>query len=144
MPTTQIKINIDSSLTSQAQTILADLGLDMTAAINLFLRQIVYKEPLLFITSNGATDDSLFDIKITAGKSVKFGGWEGKAAMAEDFNAPLESVSSTPKEKRREILRSLYGSINDPTFSEPIEAILATVTNCRDRCILEVAANGKH
>ena len=41
----------------------------------------------------------------------------GQFSIAEDFDAPLSDF----KDKRREVLRSLYGSIDDPTFVEPPE-----------------------
>ena len=56
------------------------------------LRQIVYKgiipseisEKLIKILK----DQNKFERK--RGKPVKFGGWEGKIFMADDFNAPLD------------------------------------------------------
>jgi AbrB family looped-hinge helix DNA binding protein len=39
-------------------------------------------------------------------------------SVAEPFIMPVDFAS---KDKRREILRSLYGSVDDPTFAEPME-----------------------
>ena len=38
------------------------------------------------------TDDSLFDFSKVKGKGkpVIYGGWEGKASIADDFNAPID------------------------------------------------------
>ena len=77
MSTTNINIRTDSELKARAQSVLADLGLDMSTAINVFLNQIVYKQAIPFeITKSN--------------KTVKLGGWEGKIKMSEDFNNPME------------------------------------------------------
>jgi len=34
--------------------------------------------------------DSFVDLKDAKGKPAKFGGWEGKVTMADDFNALLD------------------------------------------------------
>ncbi|MDR3120144.1 MAG: peroxide stress protein YaaA [Clostridiales bacterium] len=63
----------------------------------------------------------------TERKTPKLGGWEGKIWMSDDFDAPLEDFeenSDSPEasqDKRHEILRSLCGSIDDPTMVEPPE-----------------------
>jgi DNA-damage-inducible protein J len=41
-----INIRIDSAVKSQAQTLFSNLGLDMTTAINMFLRQAVRQQAL--------------------------------------------------------------------------------------------------
>jgi len=48
MTITNINIRTDSELKGKAQSILIDLGLDMSTAINIYLRQIVYKESIPF------------------------------------------------------------------------------------------------
>ncbi|MCL1816999.1 MAG: type II toxin-antitoxin system RelB/DinJ family antitoxin [Clostridiales bacterium] len=78
MATTNINIRTDSELKTKAQSILADLGLDMSTAINVFLNQVVYKQAIPF------------EIAKPAPKRARLGGWEGKIAMSPDFNAPME------------------------------------------------------
>ena len=60
---------------------------------------------------------------ITIGKPVNLGGWEGKASIADDFNAPIDdfSISENTSKEQTATLLSLFGSINDPTFVEPSE-----------------------
>ena len=56
------------------------------------LRQIVYKGSLPPEISEElikALKESK-KIKLKRGNPVKFGGWEGKIVMADDFNAPLD------------------------------------------------------
>ncbi|MDR0499510.1 MAG: type II toxin-antitoxin system RelB/DinJ family antitoxin [Holophagales bacterium] len=78
MPSTNINVRIDSELKAKAQTVLADLGLDMTTAINVFISQIVY------------TQGIPFEISKPKVKYAKLGGWEGKISMAANFNEPME------------------------------------------------------
>ncbi|MBK7299255.1 MAG: type II toxin-antitoxin system RelB/DinJ family antitoxin [Moraxellaceae bacterium] len=52
MATTNINIRTDSDIKAQAQAIFASLGLDMTTAVNLFLRQTVRQNDLPFVLTN--------------------------------------------------------------------------------------------
>jgi DNA-damage-inducible protein J len=69
---------MDSELKAKAQLVLADLGLDMSTAINVFLSQVVHRQAIPF------------EISKPAGKRAKLGGWEGKIFMSSDFNEPME------------------------------------------------------
>lgn len=80
MSSTNINIRTDSELKAKAQAILDDLGLDMSAAINVFLRQVVYKEAIPF------------EISKPKANRAKLGGWEGKISMSPDFNAPMDEL----------------------------------------------------
>jgi len=79
MPTTTINIRTDSEIKAQAQEVLSSLGLDLTTAVNLFLRQVICKQSVSF-------DISVAPLR----RKAKLGGWEGKIKIPEDFNAPLE------------------------------------------------------
>jgi DNA-damage-inducible protein J len=76
--TTNINIRTDGELKAKAQSVLADLGLDMSTAINVFLTQIVYRKAIPF------------EISKPVRKQAKMGGWEGKITMSDDFNEPME------------------------------------------------------
>ena len=76
--TTNINIRTESELKAKAQSILADLGFDMSTAINVFLNQVVYKQSIPFSISKSPK------------KAAKLGGWEGKICMSDDFNEPME------------------------------------------------------
>jgi len=79
MATTTINIRTDSDIKTQAQDVLSHLGLDLTTAINMFLRQVICKQSVSF------------DISVAPlGRAAKLGGWEGKIRVPEDFKAPLE------------------------------------------------------
>ena len=113
-----LTISINRELGNQAQAVFNDMGLDIATVVDYFLRQIVHNNgittnpnhanatpPIISncIAETGDTqkdevlfrlyasvDDSFLDIKNATGKPVKFGGWEGKVTMADDFNAPLD------------------------------------------------------
>ena len=78
MAATNINIRTDSELKAKAQAVLADLGLDMSTAINVFLNQVVYRHAIPF------------EISKPNKKQAKPGGWEGKIKMSDDFNEPMD------------------------------------------------------
>ena len=45
---TTLNVRVDESLKKQASELFADLGLDMSTAVNMFLRQAVMKDGLPF------------------------------------------------------------------------------------------------
>jgi DNA-damage-inducible protein J len=83
MPTTNINIRTDSELKAKAQSVLNDLGIDMTTAINVFLNQIVYTQAIPFAISKPQR------------KHAKIGGWEGKIVMSPDFNEPMDEFKES-------------------------------------------------
>ena len=83
MQTTHINIRSDIETKSKAQEIFASLGLDMSTAINMFLRQTVRQNDLPFVLSA--------DVK--PGKKSRaemFGCLRGEYKIADDFDAPLD------------------------------------------------------
>ena len=78
MAATNINIRTDSELKTKAQSVLADLGLDMSTAINAFLIQVVYRQAIPF------------EISKSIKKTARLGGWEGKISLSDDFNEPME------------------------------------------------------
>ena len=78
MAVTNINIRTDSELKAKVQSVLADLGLDMSTAINMFLHQVVYYQAIPF------------EIKKPIKKTAKLGGWERKIKISSDFNEPME------------------------------------------------------
>jgi DNA-damage-inducible protein J len=85
MSSTHINIRTDIEIKSKAQDIFASLGLDMTTAINLFLRQTVRQNDIPFvITTNVAP------VKRT--RAEMFGCLRGEYKIADDFDAPLDDL----------------------------------------------------
>ena len=48
MPTTMMNVRMDTNLKHEAENLFSDLGLTMTSAINLFLRQAVREQSIPF------------------------------------------------------------------------------------------------
>jgi len=86
MAAANINIRTNSELKGKAQSILNDLGLDMSTAINIFLSQVVLRQAVPFAIAKPAR------------KQAKLGGWEGKIWMADDFNAPMEEFREYTEE----------------------------------------------
>ena len=95
MATTNINIRTDSEIKAQAQAIFASLGLDMTTAVNLFLRQTVRQKDLPFVLSTLAQTEP---VKIQENpRQQLFGMLRGQYEMAADFDAPLDDFSDYMK-----------------------------------------------
>ncbi len=88
MATTNINIRTDSEIKAQAQAIFASLGLDMTTAVNLFLRQTVRQNDLPFVLSN-LPQNKLVQAQ-AASREQMFGLLRGRYDMSADFDAPLD------------------------------------------------------
>ena len=76
---TNINIRVDSDIKNKAQDVFSAIGLDMTTAINIFLRQAIRR--------NGIPFKLVAD---TPQKTPKLGCMKGKIWMSEDFDEPLE------------------------------------------------------
>ena len=74
---TNINIRVDSNIKREAQEVLSSLGLDMTTAINIFLRQTIKRRGIPF------------SIVMHEKKKPMPGCMKGKIWMADDFDAPL-------------------------------------------------------
>ena len=83
MSVTNINIRTDSEIEAKAQEIFANLGLDITTAVNLFLCQTVRMNDIPFVLTLQETQ---------AEKTLPYrrGCMKGKMWIADDFDAPLE------------------------------------------------------
>jgi len=79
MANVNINIRTDAEVKKAAQLLFERLGMDMTTAVNIFLRQAIFKNTLPLVIS-----------PIPSGSVPKLGGWEGKIWMSDDFDEPLE------------------------------------------------------
>jgi len=79
MSISNINIRVDNEIKAKAQDVFASLGLDMTTAINIFLRQAICQHGLPFPVSGEPPK-----------KAPKPGCMKNKIWMADDFDAPLE------------------------------------------------------
>ena len=75
-----INIRVDGDVKNWAQDIFSALGMDMTTAVNIFLRQAIRKNgiPFELVTEKPQCTNR------------QFGRMKGKMWMADDWDAPLE------------------------------------------------------
>ena len=103
----------------EVQAVFSDMGLGIVTAIDCFLRQVIYDKSsiVVFIGNQNINKKA---------KPAKLEGWKGKTSIADDFNAPLDDFDAPTNspEERLSILRSLVGSIDDPTFIVPTEVVM--------------------
>jgi DNA-damage-inducible protein J len=90
MAATNINIRIDSEVKSKAQKLFSKFGLDMTTAVNLFLRQSIRTKSIPFPISDQPVTPSRQAGKNKPAKRNGYGCLKGKIRMAPDFDAPLE------------------------------------------------------
>ena len=102
MAVTNVNIRTDSEIKAKAQKVFASLGLDMTTAVNLFLRQTVRMNYIPFVLTTQEPQPG--EIRQTSGNAVRTpfergsmtglpygrGCMKGKMWMADDFDEPLE------------------------------------------------------
>ena len=88
MSVASININVDSEIKDRAQEVFTSLGLDMSTAVNIFLRQSIQQHGIPFaVTAEPAH------------KVPQLGGQEGKNKIAEDCYPPLPpgTIKANPK-----------------------------------------------
>ncbi|MDR1854204.1 MAG: type II toxin-antitoxin system RelB/DinJ family antitoxin [Azoarcus sp.] len=86
---TTINVRTDNEIKRQAQQIFESLGLDMTTAVNLFLRQTVRQQDLPFVlTTQKRTEQAT--TKTPVRPKPQFGCLRGQIHMADDFDAPMD------------------------------------------------------
>jgi len=90
MITINIPICADSTLEARAQSVLADLGMDMTTAFNIFLTQVVEARAIPFALPPEPDEGEAATKKIPFSELKDC--FKGKIWMADDFDAPLEEM----------------------------------------------------
>ena len=87
MATSSMNIRMDNEVKAQAQALFAQFGLDMTTAINMFLRQAIRVRGIPFELRMSGLEQGLRDIE----EGRVYGPYatvdEAMAAMLEDDNA---------------------------------------------------------
>jgi DNA-damage-inducible protein J len=95
----QVNIRMDDSMKVCADALFAELGLNMTTAITLFIRQSLRRGGIPFMVGTRgepasvlAADNAIQEksASVARKKTPKFGCGKGKIRMADDFDAPLE------------------------------------------------------
>ena len=90
MATTPTQIRIDSAVKEQANTLFSELGLDMSGAVNIFLRQCILRGGLPFAVELPKYNRETLDAKEKKKKISRDPGIKGYNNM-EDLKAALEA-----------------------------------------------------
>ena len=56
-------VSLDSDVKQKSQVLLADMGLDLSTAFNIFLRQLLYEQAIPFSISRGPNPETVTAIK---------------------------------------------------------------------------------
>ena len=67
---TNLTIRVDDNVKKQSQAILSNLGMDLSSAINIFLRQVVLKEGIPFVIDSSTVNKETYDAMAEAYKGV--------------------------------------------------------------------------
>jgi DNA-damage-inducible protein J len=86
MATANINVRTDAALKAQAQQIFESIGLDLSTAVNLFLRQTVKANNLPFSLGMSYPPPAG---SAAAKRASRYGVWKGKYSLPKDFDAPL-------------------------------------------------------
>ena len=87
MATLNINVRTDATLKAQAQQIFESIGLDLSTAVNLFLKQTVKMNNLPFVV--GISNTNPADI-LSAKRVSHYGVWKNKYTLPDNFDEPLD------------------------------------------------------
>jgi DNA-damage-inducible protein J len=80
-----VNVRLEKSIKGEAEKLFAELGLNMSSAINIFIRQAIRQNKIPFEISA----DKL-DITNKKNRRAAFGCLKGKIHVPDDFNEPLD------------------------------------------------------
>jgi DNA-damage-inducible protein J len=92
MATANINVRTDAAVKAQAQQIFESIGLDLSTAVNLFLKQTVKVNNLPFavgVPSAPALGEAE-RTSLAAKRASGYGVWKGKYSLPENFDASLD------------------------------------------------------
>ena len=91
MSTTSMNIRMDSEVKKQAQELFAALGMDMTTAVNIFLRQAIRRQGLPFDVAltrpNSETLEAIAEVREMKKHPERHKGYTDVDAMMKDMLA---------------------------------------------------------
>ncbi|WP_165069011.1 type II toxin-antitoxin system RelB/DinJ family antitoxin [Desulfovibrio sp. ZJ200] len=91
MATTSMNIRMDSTIKRQAQELFATLGMDMTTAVNIFLRQSIRRQGLPFDVAlnrpNRETLEAIAEVREMKKHPERYKGYTDVDAMMKDMLA---------------------------------------------------------
>ena len=87
MSTANINVRTDATLKAQAQQVFESIGLDLSTAVNLFLKQTVKANNLPFVVGVSYMNPV---VEIATKRVSRYGVWKGKYTLPDGFDAPLD------------------------------------------------------
>ena len=90
MSTANINVRTDANLKAQAQKIFESIGLDLSTAVNLFLKQTVRVNNLPFVVGVSYVYPTE---NVTQKRVSRRGVWKGKYSLPDNFDAPLDDIT---------------------------------------------------
>ena len=80
-----VNVRMEKSIKSEAEKLFAELGINMSSAINIFIRQAIRQNKIPFeISAERPTTDN------KKNRKTAFGCLKGKINVPDDFNKPLD------------------------------------------------------
>ena len=115
MSAINITVPVDSEIEAQAQEVFTSLGLDITTAINIFLRQAIQRHGLPFDVVAEPVQKRSREVgwEPDPTKTPKPGCMKGEIWMSDDFNDPCVLITET------ELAQLKKGIIPDSLKDEP-------------------------
>ena len=87
MESTNMTLRIDTELKKQAEELFSDLGLSMSAAITVFIKQAVREQRIPFTVSRGYNSETLQAIENVRNRQNLSKGFSSIQKLMEDLNA---------------------------------------------------------
>ena len=86
MATANINVRTDAAVKAQAQQIFESIGLDLSTAVNLFLKQTVRANNLPFVVG---TPNTHLDINVSTKRASRYGVWNSFAESLPALSTPV-------------------------------------------------------
>jgi DNA-damage-inducible protein J len=88
MAQASVNIRMDSEVKRQADSLFLSLGLNMSVAVNMFVRQALMQRRIPFDVAESA--EAVQDDRKAVRKAPQYGCLSGKIRMADDFDALID------------------------------------------------------
>ena len=87
MESTNMTLRVDTELKKQAEELFSDLGLSMSAAITVFMKQAVREQRIPFTVSRGYNEETIQAIENVRNRQNLSRGFSSVQELMEDLNA---------------------------------------------------------
>lgn len=87
MESTNMTLRVDTELKKQAEELFSDLGLSMSAAITVFMKQAVREQGIPFAISRGYNEETIQAIENVRNRQNLSRGFSSVQELMEDLNA---------------------------------------------------------